>query len=102
MREDHREYAIIPRILDLRRHHLERHPDEFVPLFNTILINITSFFRDASAWRYVADQVIPAILSQRANRDPIRVWCPGCASGEEPYTVAMLLALILFEDRDLA
>src|SRR5688572_15756016 len=72
--------------------HLEVHPDEFVQLFNTILINVTGFFRDAPAWEYLATQIIPQLLASRPAGDRIRVWSAGCASGEEPYSLAILLA----------
>lgn len=72
--------------------YLEVHPDEFTNLFNTILINVTAFFRDASAWDYLAQEVIPRIVEGRAADEPIRVWSAGCASGEEAYTLAILLA----------
>jgi two-component system CheB/CheR fusion protein len=72
--------------------YLEVHPDEFEHLFDTILINVTGFFRDADAWRYVADEVVPRILAGKGPGDPIRVWSAGCASGEETYTLAMVLA----------
>jgi two-component system CheB/CheR fusion protein len=71
--------------------HLEVHPDEFTQLFNTILINVTSFFRDAQAWEYVGAEVLPKVIEKR-DRDHIRVWSVGCASGEEAYSIAMLLA----------
>jgi two-component system, chemotaxis family, CheB/CheR fusion protein len=73
------------------RDYLEVHPDEFVHLFNSILINVTSFFRDEPAWEYLAQTVIPNIIAQKSAGEPIRVWCAGCASGEEVYTLAMLL-----------
>ena len=72
--------------------HLEVHPDEFTRLFNTILINVTGFFRDPSAWEAVRTQSLPRILASKAPGEPIRAWSAGCASGEEAYTVAMLLA----------
>lgn len=72
--------------------YLEVHPDEFVELFNTILINVTGFFRDAEAWEYVASNIIPQIITNKHPSQPIRVWSAGCASGEETYTLAMLLA----------
>ncbi|MDU0292076.1 CheR family methyltransferase [Saccharothrix longispora] len=72
--------------------HLQVNSDEFNALFNTILINVTSFFRDAEAWDYLRDEVLPALLAERGPDDPIRVWSAGCASGEEAYTLAMLLA----------
>jgi two-component system CheB/CheR fusion protein len=71
--------------------YLEVHPEEFSDLFNTVLINVTGFFRDAAAWDYVRDEVIPTILASKPT-GPIRVWCAGCSSGEETYTTAMLLA----------
>jgi two-component system CheB/CheR fusion protein len=73
------------------RDYLEVHPNEFAYLFNTILINVTSFFRDPEAWDYLADTVLPQIVDGKDNEE-IRVWSAGCASGEEPYTIAMLLA----------
>jgi two-component system CheB/CheR fusion protein len=72
--------------------YLEVHPDEFTQLFNTILINVTSFFRDEEAWRYLADTLIPQIISGKRADASIRVWSAGCASGEEAYSLAMLLA----------
>lgn len=74
------------------RNYLDGHSDEFAALFDTILINVTSFFRDKDAWDYVAERVVPSILSNRPNPEPIRVWCAGAASGEEAYTIAMLFA----------
>src|SRR5438874_13258651 len=75
--------------------YLEVHPEEFASLFNTILINVTSFFRDEAAWDYLARSIIPQMLKAKRPADPIRVCCVGCASGEEPYSVAMLLAEVL-------
>src|SRR3954468_15739399 len=72
--------------------YLEVHPEEFEILFNTILINVTAFFRDAGAWEFIAQQVIPDLLSRKPEPAPIRVWSAGCASGEEAYTLAIVLA----------
>ncbi|MEB3214701.1 MAG: CheR family methyltransferase [Nostocales cyanobacterium 94392] len=72
--------------------YLEVHPDEFVELFNTILINVTTFFREPQAWEYIAAEIIPAIVSNKNPSKPIRIWTAGCASGEETYTIAILLA----------
>ncbi|WP_156688608.1 CheR family methyltransferase [Mycobacterium sp. Marseille-P9652] len=71
---------------------LQASSDEFTALFNTILINVTSFFRDPEAWAYIGDEVIPRMLAERGPHDPIRVWSAGCASGQEAFTLAMLLA----------
>ena len=71
--------------------YLQANAEEFTRLFNTVLINVTSFFRDDETWKYLRESVIPDLLS--ANRDgSIRVWSAGCASGEEPFSVAILLA----------
>ncbi len=72
--------------------YLEVHPDEFAFLFNTILINVTAFFRDQPAWDYFASTIVPRILENGRGIEAIRVWSAGCASGEEPYSIAMVLA----------
>jgi two-component system, chemotaxis family, CheB/CheR fusion protein len=72
--------------------YLEVHQDEFPALFDTILINVTGFFRDPQAWDYYSGEIIPRLLESLGPEDPIRVWCAGCASGEETYTMAMVLA----------
>jgi two-component system, chemotaxis family, CheB/CheR fusion protein len=76
---------------------LEASPDEFNELFATILINVSSLFRDQPVWDYLAAEVIPALIAAKHEREPIRVWSAGCATGEEPYTIAMLLAEALGE-----
>jgi len=78
--------------------YLEVHPDEFGPLFDTVLINVTSFFRDAPAWEYLKTHILPRILEDKAAAAPIRIWCAGCASGEEAYSLAMLLGEVIGED----
>ena len=74
--------------------HLAVHPDEFTALFNTILINVTGFFRDRDAWTYLEQSVVPAMLDSRDGQS-IRGWSAGCASGEEAYTLAMVLAEVM-------
>jgi len=80
------------------RTYLSGHPEEFSELFNTILINVTGFFRDRETWDLVATEVIPRLLDERPSDSPLRVWSAGCASGEEPYTIAMLLVEALGEE----
>jgi two-component system, chemotaxis family, CheB/CheR fusion protein len=72
--------------------YLEVHPEEFSWLFNTILINVTSFFREPAAWGYLGEEIIPRLLQEKQPDEPIRVWSAGCASGEEAYTAAIVLA----------
>jgi two-component system CheB/CheR fusion protein len=83
--------------------YLELHSDEFTALFNTILINVTGFFRDAEAWDFLRTDVLPEVLADKAPTAALRVWCAGCASGEEAYTLAIVLAEMMgiaeFRDR---
>ncbi len=74
------------------RETLEADVDEFTALFNTVLINLTGFFRDPAAWRYLEREIVPEILSRRDGDQLIRLWSAGCATGEEAYTLAMVLA----------
>jgi two-component system, chemotaxis family, CheB/CheR fusion protein len=78
--------------------YLEVTPDEFTDLFNTILINVTGFFRDKPAWDYVRDELIPAVVESAPEPEPIRIWSAACATGEEAYTIAILFAEALGED----
>jgi two-component system CheB/CheR fusion protein len=71
---------------------LEANPGEFEALFNTILINVTGFMRDREAWEYLTRAVISELLGAKQSGEPIRVWSAGCSSGEEAYTLAVLLA----------
>ncbi|MEH2433938.1 MAG: CheR family methyltransferase [Nostoc sp.] len=75
--------------------YLEVDPEEFNYLFNTILINVTAFFRDSSAWEYLREEVLPNLIKNKKSSDQIRIWSAGCASGEEAYTLAMLMAEML-------
>ncbi|MBN1193794.1 MAG: protein-glutamate O-methyltransferase CheR [Methanomicrobiaceae archaeon] len=75
--------------------YLEVHPEEFGALFTTILINVTAFFRDKPAWDYLSAEIIPRILATLTEDEPVRIWSAGCASGEEAYTIAIIMAEIL-------
>jgi two-component system CheB/CheR fusion protein len=72
--------------------YLEAHPSEFATLFNTILINVTGFFRDPPAWDLVRTLSIPEMLGGKSPGESIRTWSAGCATGEEAYTMAIILA----------
>ena len=71
--------------------YLEVHPGEYELLFDTLLINVTEFFRDPPVWEHVRDEVVPKLV-QGGGDGSIRVWSAGCASGQEAYSIAMLLA----------
>ncbi|OXM46272.1 CheR family methyltransferase [Amycolatopsis alba] len=74
------------------RDFLETNAEEFLELFNTILINVTSFFRDPEAWEHLRTTVVPEIVESVADDEEIRIWSAGCSSGEEAYSLAMVFA----------
>src|SRR5215211_6968809 len=78
--------------------YLEVHPDEYEQLFDMLLINVTEFFRDAPAWEHLRDDVLPTLLAAKEPDEPVRVWSAGCATGQEAYTAAIVLAEHLGED----
>jgi two-component system CheB/CheR fusion protein len=84
----------VPGYLDYRDR-LETDAEEFRYLFNTILINVTSFFRDADAWTFLRREVLPDLLRRTRPDADIRVWSAGCSSGEEAYSLAILFAEVL-------
>jgi two-component system CheB/CheR fusion protein len=70
---------------------LRQEPQEVNALFRDLLINVTNFFRDADAFEGLAASVIPKLFENRGADDTVRVWVPGCSTGEEVFTIAMLL-----------
>jgi two-component system CheB/CheR fusion protein len=71
--------------------HLKEHPEEGEKLFDDVLIPVTSFFRDFEAFEALKTQVYPAIVKEKGNNGTIRMWAPGCSTGEETYSLAMTL-----------
>ena len=71
--------------------YLQANPDEIEGLFKELLIGVTSFFRDPEAFEVLAKKILPQLLGEKRVKDPVRVWIPGCASGEEAYSVAIIL-----------
>jgi len=74
------------------RDRLESGAEEFGHLFNTILINVTGFFRDAETWTYLQREVMPDLIADAEKFSDIRVWSAGCASGEEASSLAIAFA----------
>ena len=72
-------------------HYLHDHPDEVQLLFKELLINVTSFFRDPEAFAALKKDVLPALFAGKPEKYVFRVWAPGCATGEEAYSLAILL-----------
>ena len=63
--------------------------DELKTLHEEMLINVTRFFRDTDFWHSFQTSVLPALFQDRPVEKPLRIWCAGCASGEEAYTLAI-------------
>lgn len=76
---------------------LQNHPEEVECVRQDLLIGVTQFFRDGEVWDSVRDEIIKPLLMKSVSDDYIRVWCAGCSTGEEPYTIAMLLLDVLDE-----
>jgi two-component system CheB/CheR fusion protein len=73
--------------------YLEAHPEEIGELVMAFLIKVTEFFRDSEAFSYLRDHVLPELIERgRANGRVLRFWSAGCATGEEPYSLALLVA----------
>lgn len=80
----------IERIGDYVRY-LQDNPLEVETLFKELLIGVSNFFRDPKAFELLARKAIPAVFENKELGQPVRVWVPGCATGEEAYSIAMLL-----------
>ncbi|MEW9614398.1 chemotaxis protein CheB [Shinella sp. S4-D37] len=65
--------------------------DEMLTLVGDLMISVTGFFRDAEAWKALAELVIAPMVAERASGASIRVWTPACSTGEEAYSIAMLI-----------
>jgi two-component system CheB/CheR fusion protein len=70
---------------------LQTIPSEVDALFNDLLIGVTYFFRDSPAFAVLEEQIIPKLLAEASDTNSIRIWVPGCSSGEEAYSIAMIL-----------
>jgi two-component system CheB/CheR fusion protein len=70
---------------------LQKEPDEVTKLFRDLLIGVTSFFRDPGAFAVLESSVIPRIFDGKGSEQEVRVWVPGCSTGEEVYSIAILL-----------
>ena len=78
--------------LDGYLRYLDSHPDEYQQLISAFLINVTEFFRDPDLFVYLREHVLPDIISTaRSRQNEIRMWSAGCATGEEAYSLAILL-----------
>ena len=71
--------------------HMRETPEEANAMFNDILIGVTNFFRDPGAWETLEKKVLPLIFQNKQDGDAVRIWTVGCSSGEEAYSLGMLL-----------
>jgi two-component system, chemotaxis family, CheB/CheR fusion protein len=79
--------------------YIKAHTEEATALVNTLLINVTEFFRDPEAFYYLKTEILPVLIERASAKNRVlRFWCAGCATGEEPYSVAMLLVDLLGEE----
>ncbi|MFZ2196270.1 MAG: chemotaxis protein CheB, partial [Thermodesulfovibrionales bacterium] len=75
---------------DIYARYLNEHPEEVRQLFKELLINVTSFFRDPEAFNVLKKDVLPRLFENKPDNYVFRVWSPGCSTGEEAYSIAML------------
>ncbi len=83
------------------RHYLDRlqvDPPEITRLFDGLLINVTSFFRDPGTWEQLRTHLVPELLAALPDDAPLRLWSAACATGEEAYSLAMLMHELLGDD----
>jgi len=78
---------------------LQRNSQEIEALYRDVLINVTSFFRNPEVFQSLRDVVYPGILAGRTSSDPVRIWVPGCSTGEETYSHAISIVEMLSEMR---
>ncbi len=71
--------------------YMQKHPKEVNILFKELLINVTNFFRDSDAFKSFKEKFISEVLDEKSDGDKVRIWIPGCSTGEEVYSIAMIL-----------
>ncbi|HEX2280223.1 MAG TPA: CheR family methyltransferase, partial [Thermomicrobiales bacterium] len=82
------------------RRYVDRHPHEAEQLTASFLIKVTTFFRDPDLFETLREQVLPQLVADARERGDLRIWSAGCATGEEAYSLAMLLADLLGDELD--
>ncbi len=76
-------------------HFLQENPKEIQILFKELMIGVTSFFRDSPVWEKLKETVIPALIDKQKTSSVLRAWVPGCSTGEEAYSLAIIFKEIL-------
>jgi chemotaxis protein methyltransferase CheR len=72
--------------------YLKKHPEEFTNLLNDLTINYTTFFRDRDVYEHLEQKLLPKLF---LSKNPVKIWSAGCATGEEPYSLSILIHKIL-------
>ncbi|MBN2012245.1 protein-glutamate O-methyltransferase CheR [candidate division KSB1 bacterium] len=82
-------------------HQLKHKPDELDALVDSLTINVSRFFRDGLMFAYLENILLPGLLTEKARTENyyLRMWSAGCATGEEPYSVAILLYELLTKEK---
>jgi two-component system, chemotaxis family, CheB/CheR fusion protein len=75
--------------------YLKQHLNEVNVLYNDLLINVTTFFRDPDTMEFLKKTIVPKIIKSGSPSDPIRIWVPACSTGEEAYSIAMIFMEVL-------
>ena len=88
---------LLNKIADYRKYadYLEKNPKEIEVLYQDILIKVTDFFRDKKVYDFLKLNIFPGLVDKK--RESIRIWVPGCATGEEAYSLAIMLAELMEE-----
>lgn len=79
--------------------YLKQHSEEISHLYQDLLINVTTFFRDPDSLEYLRKTLLPGIVKTKNETDPLRIWVPACSTGEEAYSLAIILMEILGEQQ---
>ncbi|OIQ98975.1 chemotaxis protein methyltransferase cher2 [mine drainage metagenome] len=87
--------------MDTYARYLKEHPPEVQSLFKELLINVTSFFRDPEAFVVLKQNILPELLKNKPEHYVFRVWVAGCATGEEAYSIAILLHELMSENQSV-
>lgn len=77
--------------------YIKSHPDELNYLIDVLIVNVSSFFRDPLVFNYISSKILPRLLlEKKASQNPsLRIWSAGCAAGEEPYSLAMEISMLV-------
>jgi two-component system CheB/CheR fusion protein len=79
--------------------HLQFHASEIEELFNDILLHVTGFFRDAGLFKALRKNLFPALFRNKDAQEPIRIWVPGCSTGQEVYSIAIALVEFMHDHK---